>query len=157
MPGEPNPEKLNAFVGKLVGDMGAALTGALVVLGDQLGLYKAMADGAPSTPKELAKKTKLKERYVREWLAAQAAAGLPGLRRRDGTFALTPEQAMALADEESPAFFAGAFQIAQSMWLDEPKVAEAFKSGNGVGWHQHSTPACSRARSASSVRATTPI
>ena len=134
----PDPEKLNALMGKLVGDLGAALTGALVLLGDHLGLYKAMADGTPRTPKEIAKKTKLKERYVREWLSAQAAAGLVDYDPADAKFSLNPEQAMALAEEGSPAFFAGAFQIAQSMWLDEPKVAAAFKSGKGVGWHQHS-------------------
>jgi len=135
----PDMDKLNALVGKLVGDLGAAFTGALVVLGDRLGLYKAMADGTPVTPKDLAKKTKLKERYLREWLSAQAAAGLIDYDAAAGTFSLSPEQAMALAEEGSPAFFAGAFQIAQAMWVDEPKVAAAFKSGKGVGWHQHST------------------
>ena len=139
MPRNPDPEKLNALMGKLVGDLGAALTGALVVLGDELGIYKAMADGAPETPKSVAKKTKLKERYVREWLSAQAAAGLVDYDAKSGTFSLNPEQSMALAQENSPAFFAGAFQVAQSMWLDEPKIAAAFKSGQGVGWHQHST------------------
>ena len=135
----PDMDKLNALVGKLVGDVGAAFTGALIVLGDRLGIYKAMADGTPMTPKELAKKAKLKERYVREWLSAQAAAGLVDYDAASGAFSLSPEQSMALAQEGSPAFFAGAFQIAQAMWVDEPKVAEAFKSGKGVGWHQHST------------------
>src|SRR5689334_16406280 len=135
----PDMDKLNALVGKLVGDVGAAFTGALIVLGDKLGIYKAMADGTPLTPKELAKKTKLKERYLREWLSAQAAAGLVDYDAASGRFSLSPEQSMALAEEGSPAFFAGAFQIAQAMWVDEPKVAEAFKSGKGVGWHQHST------------------
>lgn len=134
----PDPEKLNALMGRLVGDLGAALTGALVLLGDRLGIYKAMADGAPRTPREIAKKTKLKERYVREWLAAQAASGLVDYDAAVAKFSLNPEQAMALAEEGSPAFFAGAFQVAQSMWLDEPKIAAAFKSGKGVGWHQHS-------------------
>jgi SAM-dependent methyltransferase len=138
MPADPNPEKLNALVGKLVGDLGASLTGALIVLGDNLGLYKAMADGTPRTPKDIAKKAKLKERNVREWLAANAAAGLVDYHGADGTFSLSPEQAMVLGHEGSPAFFAGAFQIAQSMYLDEPKIAAAFKNGKGVGWHQHS-------------------
>jgi SAM-dependent methyltransferase len=132
-------DKLNGLVGKLVGDVGAAFTGALIVLGDKLGIYKAMADGTPFTPKELAKKTKLKERYLREWLSAQAAAGFVDYDAASGAFSLSPEQSMALAQEGSPAFFAGAFQIAQAMWVDEPKVAEAFKTGKGVGWHQHST------------------
>jgi len=138
MSGQPNPEKLNALVGKLVGDLGASLTGALIVLGDNLGLYKAMADGEPRTSADIAKKTKLKERNVREWLAANAAAGLVDYDNAAGTFSLNPEQAMVLGHEGSPAFFAGAFQVAQSMYLDEPKVAAAFKSGKGVGWHQHS-------------------
>jgi len=134
----PDPKKLDALMGKLVGDLGATLSGVLVLLGDHLGLYKAMADGTPRAPKEIAKKTKLKERYVREWLSAQAAAGLADYDATSGKFSLNPEQAMALAQEGSPAFFAGAFQVAQSMWLDEPKIAAAFKSGKGVGWHQHS-------------------
>jgi len=134
----PDPEKLNALMGKLVGDLGAALTGALVLLGDRLGIYKAMADGAPRTAKDVARKTKLKERYVREWLSAQAAAGLVDYDAASERFSLSPEQSMALAQEGSPAFFAGAFQVAQSVWLDEPKVAKAFKSGKGVGWHEHS-------------------
>ena len=135
----PDMDKLNALVGKLVGDVGAAFTGALIVLGDKLGIYKAMTDGTPFTPKELAKKTKLKERYLREWLSAQAAAGFVDYDAASGAFSLSPEQSMALAQEGSPAFFAGAFQIAQAMWVDEPKVAQAFKTGKGVGWHQHST------------------
>ena len=136
---DPDPEKLNALMGKLVGDLGAVLSGALILLGDQLGLYKAMADGKPDTPKGIAKHTKLKERYAREWLSAQAAAGLVDYDAASGRFSLSPEQSVALAQEGSPAFFAGAFQVAQSMWLDEPKIAAAFKSGKGVGWHQHST------------------
>ena len=98
----PDPEKLNALMGHLVGDLGAALTGALVLLGDHLGLYKAMADGKPRTPKDIAKKTKLKERYVREWLSAQAAAGLVDYDAASGTFSLSPEQAMALAAGRQP-------------------------------------------------------
>ena len=134
----PDPEKLNALMGRLVGEFGGALTGALILMGDRLGIYKAMADGKPRTSKEVATKAKLKERYVREWLSAQAAAGLVEYDPAAKTFSLSPEQAMALAEEGSPAFFAGAFQVAQAMWLDEPKIAAAFKSGKGVGWHQHS-------------------
>lgn len=135
---EADPQKLDALVGRLVGDVGASITGALIVLGDQLGLYKAMADGEPVTSQQLAAKTGLKERYVREWLAGQAAAGYVDYDEGADSFALSPEQAMAFAEEESPAFFAGAFEIVQSMWMDEPKVAEAFRSGSGVGWHEHS-------------------
>jgi SAM-dependent methyltransferase len=135
---EPNPEKLNELVGKLVNDIGASLSGASVLLGDRLGLYKAMADGAPVTPAELAKKTKLHERYVREWMSGQAASGYIDYDSARDAFSLSPEQAMAFAEEGSPAFFAGAFDVVQSTYLDEPKVAEAFRSGKGVGWHEHS-------------------
>jgi 2-polyprenyl-3-methyl-5-hydroxy-6-metoxy-1,4-benzoquinol methylase len=135
---EPNPEKLNALVGKLVGDLGVSLAGASILLGDRLGLYKAMSDGAPVTPFELAKKTNLHERYVREWLCGQAASGYIDYNSEKDAFSLSPEQAMAFAEEASPAFFAGAFDVVQSTYLDEPKVAEAFRTGKGVGWHEHS-------------------
>ncbi len=135
----PDQEKLNTLLGKLVGDMGAVASAALVLLGDKLGIYKAMADGKPVTPEELAEKTKLNARYLREWLSAQAAAGYVEYNPKNKKFKLSPEQICAFADEGGPAFFAGAFEVAQAMWLDEPKVAEAFKTGRGVGWHEHST------------------
>jgi SAM-dependent methyltransferase len=135
---EPNTDKLNELVGKLVGDLGAAIAGASILLGDRLGLYKAMADGAAVTSVELAKKTGLHERYVREWLSAQAASGYINYDADNNAFSLSPEQAMAFAEEGSPAFFAGAFDVVQSTYLDEPKVAEAFRTGKGVGWHEHS-------------------
>ncbi|MGE0742545.1 MAG: class I SAM-dependent methyltransferase [Hyphomonadaceae bacterium] len=134
----PDPEKLNAFVGKLVGDLGATTSAALVLLGDRLGIYRAMGDGKAVTADELAAKTGLNARYLREWLSAQAAAGYVDYAPKTKKFKLNPEQACAFADEGGPAFFAGAFQVAQAMWLDEPKVADAFKSGKGVGWHEHS-------------------
>jgi SAM-dependent methyltransferase len=133
-----DPQKLDALVGRLVGDVGVAITGSLVVLGDQLGLYKAMADGKPLTSQELAAKTGFKERYIREWLSGQAAAEYIDYDAESDRFSLSPEQAMAFAEEDSPAFFAGAFEIVQSMWIDEPKVEEAFRSGAGLGWHEHS-------------------
>ena len=135
---EPNSEKLNALVGKLVGDLGISLSGASILLGDRLGIYKAMADGAPLTSTELAKKTGLHERYVREWLSGQAASGYVDYDPEKDVFSLSPEQAMAFAEEGSPAFFAGAFDVVQSVYLDEPKVADAFRTGKGVGWHEHS-------------------
>ncbi|PZR86157.1 MAG: SAM-dependent methyltransferase [Stutzerimonas stutzeri] len=135
---ESDPQKLDALVGRLVGDVGACVTGSLIVLGDQLGLYKAMADGEPVTAAELASRTGLKERYVREWLSAQAAAEYVQYDETIDSFSLSPEQAMAFAEEGSPAFFAGAFEIVQSMWVDEPKVEEAFRTGAGLGWHEHS-------------------
>jgi SAM-dependent methyltransferase len=129
---------LNALVGKLIGDLGISLGGASILLGDRLGLYKAMADGAVVTPSELAKKTGLHERYVREWLSGQAASGYIDYHPEKNAFSLSAEQAMAFAEEGSPAFFAGAFDVVQSTYLDEPKVAEAFRTGKGVGWHEHS-------------------
>jgi 2-polyprenyl-3-methyl-5-hydroxy-6-metoxy-1,4-benzoquinol methylase len=135
---QPDPQKLDALVGRMVGELGASVTGATVLLGDQLGIYKAMADGVSVTPESLARKTGYKERYLREWLSAQAAAEYIDYNDEDGTFSLSPEQAMAFAEEDSPAFFGGAFEIMQSIWLDEPKIAEAFRTGAGVGWHDHS-------------------
>jgi SAM-dependent methyltransferase len=135
---DPNPDKLNDLMGKLVGDLGAAIAGAGILLGDRLGLYKAMADGKPVTSSELAKKTNLHERYVREWLSGQAASEYIDYQADKNTFSLSAEQAMAFAEETSPAFFAGAFDIVQATYLDEPKVSEAFRTGKGVGWHDHS-------------------
>jgi SAM-dependent methyltransferase len=135
---EPNPDKLNELIGKLVGDLGASIAGASILLGDRLGIYKAMADGTPVTSSDLAKKTGLHERYVREWLSGQAASGYIDYHPDKSAFSLSPEQAIAFAEEGSPAFFAGAFDVVQSTYLDEPKVAEAFRTGKGVGWHEHS-------------------
>ena len=125
-------------MGKLLNDMGAAATGALVVVGDKLGLYKALAESGPLAPADLAQRTGTAERYVREWLAAQAAAGYVQYQPQTGTYAMTAEQALALADEHSPAFVSGAFDIIASMFKDEPKITEAFRTGRGVGWHEHS-------------------
>ncbi|NKM24313.1 class I SAM-dependent methyltransferase [Rhizobium laguerreae] len=136
---EPDMQKLDALVGRLVGDVGAAMSGALVVLGDKVGLFKAMADGTPMSVQDLAAKTGVKERYVREWLSAQAAADYIAYDEKTDRFSLTPEQAMVFAEENSPAFFVGAFEVVQSMWMDEPKVADAFRTGKGLGWHEHST------------------
>jgi SAM-dependent methyltransferase len=135
---EPDMQKLDALVGRLVEDIGASMSGALVVLGDRIGIFKAMADGTPRSVEELASKTKIRERYLREWLSAQAAAGYVTYHEDTDQFSLTAEQAMIFAEENSPAFFVGAFDIVQSMWMDEPKIAEAFLSGKGVGWHEHS-------------------
>ena len=131
-------DKLNAFLGRMVGDLGAVATGALVLLGDHLGLYKAMKAGDEVTAAELAKRTGTNERYVREWLAGQAAAGYVEYDAGADTFHLSPEQALVFADEDSPAFMAGAFEVMSALWLDEPKVLEAFRTGKGLGWHEHS-------------------
>lgn len=128
--------KLNEFVGKMVGDMGAAMTAALMITGDKLGLYKELAMG-PLTSSELAQRTGTSERYVREWLAAQAAAGYVGFDAAKGQYVLSPEQAMVFANESSPVFMPGLCEVIAAMWRDEPKITEAFKSGKGVGWHEH--------------------
>jgi SAM-dependent methyltransferase len=132
-----NEAKLQEFIMKAVGEMGAAMNAALIVVGDKLGLYKAMAGTGPMTPSELAAKTKTTERYVREWLSAQAAGGFVTYDPATGTFTLPPEQAMALADEQSPVFLPGFFQILGACIRDEPKISEAFRTGKGVGWHEH--------------------
>lgn len=129
--------KLMEFLGKAVGDMGAAMSAALVCMGDRLGLYKALAAGGPMTPGDLAKKTGTTERYVREWLLNQAAGGF--VTYDGGKYSMTPEQAMCLADESSPVFLAGAYDVIQSVQRDEPKIREAFKSGKGVAWGEHDT------------------
>lgn len=129
--------KLNEFMGKAVGDMGAAMHAVLIVLGDRLGLYKAMADSLPVTPKELASRTSTSERYVREWLNANAASGYVVYDPATQMYALPPEQALALAVEGSPAFLPGAFQIISSCFQDAGKIEDAFRTGKGVGWHEH--------------------
>jgi SAM-dependent methyltransferase len=132
-----NDAKLQEFMGKALGDMGAAINTALILLGDRLGLYKAMAGAGPLSSAEVAQKTGTAERYVREWLAAQAAGGYVTYDAATRKFTLPDEQAMALAVENSPVFIPGAYQIIASVVLDEPKIREAFKTGAGVGWHEH--------------------
>jgi SAM-dependent methyltransferase len=130
-------EKLREFVGKAVTEMGAGLTAALVVMGDKLGLYKAMAGAGPLGSAELAKRTGCAERYVREWLNAQAAGGYVTYDAATRTYTLPPEQASCLADETSPTFLPGGFQVITAVLKDEHKVTEAFRTGKGVGWHEH--------------------
>ncbi len=129
--------KLDEFMGRFVGDLGATLSAALVVIGDRLGLYRAMADGQPVDAEELAERTGTDPRYVREWLSNQAAGGYVSYDAASGSFSLSPEQSLALAQEGSPAFVPGAFQLATSLIKDEEKIGRAFLSGAGVGWHEH--------------------
>ena len=129
--------KLERFMGKIVGDLGAAISAALVVIGDQLGLYKALASGGPATPAELATRTGTSERYVREWLCAQAAGGYVDYDPATARFCLNAEQTMVFADEQSPAFAQGGFQVLTALFKDEPKITAAFRTGKGVGWHEH--------------------
>jgi len=130
-------EKLHAFMGRAVGDMGAGLHAVLILLGDKLGLYKAMADSQPVTSAELAQRTGTNERYVREWLNANAASGYVTYDPATKSFTLPPEQALALAIDNSPAFLPGAFQIISACFHDAGKIEEAFRTGKGVGWHEH--------------------
>ncbi len=129
--------RLEAFLGKFVSDFGAALHAPTVIIGEKLGLYRALADAGPLTPGALAERTGTSERYVREWLAAQAASGYVMYEPATSSYSLSPEQAFALADESSPAYLPGAFLIAASLFKDEPKITEAFRTGTGVGWHEH--------------------
>jgi len=129
--------KLDEFMGRFVQELGAAASAALVVIGDRLGLYRAMADGEPITPEQLAQRTGTDARYVREWLSNQAAGGYVSYNAATATFSLSPEQSFALAQERSPAFVPGAFQLVTAAIKDEPKITEAFRTGDGVGWHEH--------------------
>ena len=125
--------KLNELLGRMVGDLGAAATVALVRLGDSLGLYKALAKG-PLTPAGMAAATGIAERYAREWLSAQAAADYVAYDRATGSFSLPPEQAMVFADEDSPAFLMGGFDTIAALMENQSKVQAAFKTGSGVQW-----------------------
>jgi SAM-dependent methyltransferase len=129
--------KLEQFVGKAIGDLGAALSAALIVIGDKLGLYKAMAQAGPLLPAELAGYTGTAERYVREWLNAQAAAGYVNYDANTCRYFLSEEQAVALTDETSPACVLGGFQAMTAAMKAEPKITEGFRTGRGVGWHEH--------------------
>jgi SAM-dependent methyltransferase len=131
-----NETKLNAFMGQFVGDLGAVMHAATVVVGDQLGLYKRLAEG-PCNAEALAKRTSTDPRYLKEWLSAQAASGYVSYDSERQQFSLTEEQAFALAEEGSPAFIPGAFQIAVAQFKAIPKMMQAMRTGLGVGWHEH--------------------
>ena len=129
--------KLNAFIERAVVEMSASFSAPLLLLGDRLGLYKAMAGAGPMSPGELAAATGTTERYVREWLCNQAASGYVTYDPATGNFTLTDEAAFCLADEDSPVFLPGGYQLLASMIHDTGRIAEAFQTGAGVGWHQH--------------------
>jgi SAM-dependent methyltransferase len=129
-------EKLNEFIGRFVGDLGAAVHAGMVVIGEKLGLYKVLASG-PQSSAELAEKTQTDERYVREWLASQAAGGYITFDASSNKFSLSAEQAFALAKEDSPAYLPGAFELALGSLAAVPRIAEAFRTGAGMGWHEH--------------------
>ena len=122
----------------MVVELGAAANAALVLIGDKLGLYRALAEHGPMNAEELAEKTSTHERYIREWLSAQAASGYIDYDETADKFSVTPEQAAVFADPESPVNMAGGFYSLAAVFADEPKLARAFQSGDGVGWGDHS-------------------
>ena len=134
---EVDGDKLMQFVFRAVDEVGATLNAALVVMGDKLGLYRALADAGPLAPGELAERTGTAERYVREWLNAQAAGGYVEYDPASGRYTLPPEQTVALTDPDSPAFLPGFFQVALGSVLDSPRIVEAARTGAGLGWHEH--------------------
>jgi 2-polyprenyl-3-methyl-5-hydroxy-6-metoxy-1,4-benzoquinol methylase len=133
-----NEQKLEALFGRLFGDISAGYGGVMVSIGDKLGLYKAMAGAGPLSSPELAKRSGCAERYVREWLNAQVAGGYVDYHPTSATYELSPEQAAILADDTSPVFLAHGWKVVSSMWADEAKSLEAFKTGKGVSWGEHS-------------------
>jgi len=128
--------KLNAFIGQFVTDLGAAVHAGMVVIGERLGLYKALA-AHPMAPAELADRTNTDERYLREWLASQAAGGYVTYDAKTGKFSLSDEQAFTLANEDSPAYLPGAFELAVGSLAAVPRITESFRSGLGMGRHEH--------------------
>src|SRR5260370_26565546 len=129
--------KLQAFVGRMLGDLGALTNAVLVHVGDQLGFYKVLANSGPMDSTALAKQTGTSERLVREWLSAQAAQGYVTFDKTAQKFSLAPEQAMVFADDDSPFFMAGFFDIASGLFHDVPKIVNAFKSDGALAWHEH--------------------
>jgi len=129
--------KLEAFMGQMVGDMGAMLSAPMVILGEKLGLYKAMAGAGPLSAADLAGRTKTNERYVREWLNQQAASGYVVHDAETDTYELPPEQAAVFADDDSPVNLVGGFHIIESVFADGEKFERIFRSGEGLGWHEH--------------------
>lgn len=132
-----NMEKLEPLLHMMVQELGAAANAALVLIGDKLGLYQALAAHNPLSAEELAEKTGTHERYVREWLSAQAASKFIDYDETAGTFSMTPEQAAVFADPDSPVNMTGGFYSLAAVFSDEPKLTHAFRSGDGVGWGDH--------------------
>src|SRR5919198_1441658 len=129
--------KLQEFIEKAVGEWGGAYGVLLTFIGDRLGLFKAMTGAGELTPEELATKTGTHPRMIREWLAAQTAGGFVTYNSSAGTYTLPQEQALALTDENSPAYIAGFYQVLAGLFKDEGKIIEAFKTGKGLGWGDH--------------------
>jgi SAM-dependent methyltransferase len=134
---EIDEAKLEAFMGQAVTDMGAIISAPLFVIGEKLGLYKAMAHAGPLTSEEVAERSGAAERYVREWLRNQAAGGYIIYDPDSGRYTLPDEHALALADEDSPFYILGVYDSIASLYADEDQLLEAFRSGQGMGWHEH--------------------
>ena len=134
---QPTPAEIQAAVGQMISDLGAAFSGVLVNIGRRLGLYKAMAEIGVCTSEQLAEATGIRERYVREWLNNQAAGGYLRYEPEGHRYSLPAAQAMVLAVEDSPVYMASAFEVAAAFWLDEERIVETFRSGEGFGWHEH--------------------
>ncbi len=132
-----DPDRVQAFAGKLLGDLGATISAALIQVGDRLGLYRALAESGPLGSADLAQRTGASERYVREWLANQCASGYIEYRTESQTYLLPDEHAAVLADEESPAFMVGGFQTAVGVYQILDKVEQAFRSDEGIDWGEH--------------------
>ncbi len=132
----PDMIKLNAFIGQFVTDLGAAVHTGMVVIGEKLGLYKALA-GGPMSSSQLAARTQTDERYLREWLASQAAGGYITYDEKNDQYSLNAEQAFTLTREDSPAYLPGAFELALGSLAAVPRIAESFRTGAGMGWHEH--------------------
>jgi len=133
-----NDDRLNAFMGRFVGDLGAVMHAATIVVGDQLGLYKRLAEG-PTDVETLARRTETDARYLLEWLSAQAASGYVEYDAATKRFSLSEEQAFALAQEGSPAFIPGAFQVAVAQFKAIPRIKQVMQTGLGLAWHEHDT------------------
>jgi SAM-dependent methyltransferase len=136
-PNAIDPAKLNALIGRMVGDLSAGYGGVMVSLGNRLGLYKAMAGAGPLNAREVASRADCAERYVREWLNSQVAGGYVAYHAISDSYELTPEQAFLLADRDSPVFIPNAWATPASMWFDEHKAEVAFRTGSGIPWGDH--------------------
>ena len=134
---EPLPGDIEAAVGRLITDLGAAFSGVLVNIGRELGLYEAMVELGPCDAQQLASAAGIRERYVREWLFNQAAGGYVTYDVQARTYELPAALAMVLAIEDSPVYMAPAFEVAASFWLDEDRILDTFRSGEGLAWHDH--------------------
>ena len=130
-------ERIEQFAGEVVTDLAAAMAGVMTNLGHKLGLYRAMAESGPINSDELARRTATNERSVREWLNGQVAGGYVLFDANIQKYLLPPEHVFVLANPDSPAFLAPAFDVAASLWHGEDKILAAFRSGKGVGWHEH--------------------